>query len=59
MVTITNPAEIARKTEWIQSCKTAEEIAEWRRAIRENGGERFPGEGSLVAEAEARIRGRA
>lgn len=54
-VTITDPREIDMKTRSIRECRTPEEIAQWRIAIRQNGGERFPGEAALVAQAEARI----
>lgn len=54
-VTITDPLEISRKQKWVRECRTPEEIAQWRIAIRLNGGERFPGEAALVAEVEARI----
>lgn len=54
-VTITDPLEISRKQDWIRECKRPDEIAQWRTAIRLNGGERFPGEAALVAEVEARI----
>ena len=52
--TITDLREIEVKRRYIRECRTTEEIAEWRRAIRENGGERFDGESALVAEVEAR-----
>lgn len=54
-VQITDPREIEIKSRYIRECRTQEEISEWRRAIRENGGERFPGEATIVAEVEARI----
>lgn len=55
VVTITDPREIDMKTRSIRECRTPEEIGQWRIAIRLNGGERFAGEASLVAEAEGRI----
>lgn len=56
-MTITDGLEIARKRDWIRECRTAEEIRQWRIAIRINGGERFEGEAALVAEVEKRIAG--
>lgn len=55
MARITDPREIEAKRRWINECQTAEEIALWRRAIRENGGERFDGEAELVARVESKI----
>lgn len=57
MARITDPREIETKRRWITECQTPEDIAEWRRAIRLNGGERFDGEAELVAQVEARIMG--